>query len=268
MTITMKCPQCGENFESKAAHMHRRHYCSRACSAKARSGRPITPGGTAISRACERCGAIFEAHSPAAKFCSRKCSESNVQLNCQRCGTSFMAKESHKDRRKYCSLECRNAAKTENASVEFTCQHCGNLYRRPPSKRRPGVHYCSIVCARRGMADKKTRGDGYLNKQGYRLLRVHGKVVLRHRYLMEKQLGRPLHSWETIHHVNGVKDDNRLENLELWITRQPKGQRLQDSIAWAIEFLTAYGYTVTKAIHDATPPRSVADQNQWPVETS
>lgn len=57
---------------------------------------------------------------------------------------------------------------------------------------------------------------------------------------MEQAIGRELLPHEEIHHVNGVRDDNRLENLELWSTSQPAGQRIPDKVAWAKAILALY----------------------------
>ena len=70
--------------------------------------------------------------------------------------------------------------------------------------------------------------------------------ILEHQYVMSQKLGRPLFKGENIHHINGVRDDNRIENLELWNTSQPKGQRIEEKIKFYKEFLELYGYKVTK----------------------
>ena len=57
---------------------------------------------------------------------------------------------------------------------------------------------------------------------------------------MERVLGRPLYDGETVHHKNGVRHDNRPENLELWVTFQPSGQRPEDLLAWADEVIRRY----------------------------
>ena len=67
------------------------------------------------------------------------------------------------------------------------------------------------------------------------------KRMLEHRYVMEQHLGRPLADGENVHHINGVRDDNRIENLELWSKSQPHGQRAIDKLAWAREIVALYG---------------------------
>lgn len=100
---------------------------------------------------------------------------------------------------------------------DIKCANCGVVF-RPRAKT---TKYCSRQClwVNNGGHNKKQE-SWWKNQKGY----VEGAIwlpdgtqirVKQHRFIMEGILGRPLEPWEDVHHINGVKDDNRPENLEV-----------------------------------------------------
>lgn len=113
-----------------------------------------------------------------------------------------------------------------------------NCVREAKAKTLCSMHYTRLrQSGELGTAApmKAARGEGHVDKHGYRHVRINGRTMLEHRLIMQELIGRPLAGHESVHHKNGKRSDNRPENLELWASSHRSGQRVQDLIAFVVE---------------------------------
>ncbi len=197
---------------------------------------------------CARCGNVFiKTRRSGKKYCndcgyartgkaSLDGSYSYIRfIKCPRCESYFIG-HSNKTAR-YCSPACGGG--TPRPKKE--CHFCNKLFKPNRAKNI----YCSFKCycsdpnkpvnARAAKLGNRLKGsEGYIEirvSNDYAFRTTKRPYMLEHRKIMSDYLGRKLKGDEVVHHRNGIRDDNRLENLELWVgATHPKGIRVREFV--------------------------------------
>lgn len=131
-----------------------------------------------------------------------------VEKVCIICGKTFRVHEYRKESAKYCSSLCYHEATIVDKS--HVCQNCGTVFTNKNKDRK----FCTVECACEFKRNKPKNAK--LSKDGYkRIWLTDGSCIKEHVYVMEQHIGRKLEKNECVHHIDGNRSNNDIQNLKL-----------------------------------------------------
>ena len=214
-----KCPTCQLEFKGFPS----KKYCSDICKYGVKN--------------CSVCGKEIirkvKKNNVNGYYCSTTCfyKDENAKdritlIPCPQCKNMFKPGYA---KQKFCSVECGYKS-NEAQKISFTCKTCGKEF-----LSRTNRLYCSQLCTTKSI-NKKSQpiGKTRLTQAGYIEIKTNDGWMLHHRFVMENILGRKLLKIENVHHKNGIRSDNSIDNLELWVKPQTTGQRVKDLVNFVI----------------------------------
>lgn len=155
---------------------------------------------TFINKECPICKKVFvlPLKKKKIRYCSRACAHvtlrRKIQVSCKTCNKPFFT----------------NPYSINNGGGKFCCRKCYDISQKGRIPKNKGKKNPLMW----GENHPNFKG-GFVDWHGYHTSHEKGKRIKTHRLVMEKHLGRTLQRNEHIHHINGIKTDNRIENLQI-----------------------------------------------------